>query len=486
MSGSAGVGTIAWMAAKGGHTDVVRIALTAVGAAVATVALLAATAVVYIGPDDGPYSSNLLMEPGLHQGVVIALVLLCIPVLAFVGQCSRIGAPARDRRLAAFRLSGATPRDVVKVVGAETGLAAGIGSLLGLGCYLVGRVVLDHTEPGTYLRTTRPDPNVIQTEQVTGTVRSLPTDVLPPWWALVLVVVLIPFGAALFSQLALRRVTVSPFGVVRRERTRPPRTFPWVLFIVGATGMALFSVLTEAVGLGEDSIGVQAVVFVALFLAASVGLIVGTAAVAGRIGQTIAARTGQPALLIAGRRLAASPFSSSRANAVVLLVVLLGGVTQGVPANILSGVPPDETFYLDTLNLVNLVLAIGLALAAAGVLVNAAEAVVTGRKTLAALTAAGTPRAVLRRSLLLESLLPLVPTTLLAAAAGVLAARGVFGTTHTVYWRGPSPVLVDVPVPWLELGALVLGALAVTTVMAAVALLFVRRSTDPRELRVTA
>ena len=34
------------------------------------------------------------------------VVLLCLPVLGFVGQCSRIGAPGRDRRLAALRLQG--------------------------------------------------------------------------------------------------------------------------------------------------------------------------------------------------------------------------------------------------------------------------------------------------------------------------------------------------------------------------------------------
>jgi len=488
MSGSPGVGTIMWMAARGGRTDIVRIALTAAGAAVATVALLGAAAVIYIGPDDGPYSSELLIQPGLHQGVVIALVLLCIPMLAFVGQCSRIGAPARDRRLAAFRLSGAGPRDVVKVVGAETGLAAGLGSLLGLGVYLVGRVLLDNPTTQTYMRITRTSTGTTGRSD-RGPVRSLPTDVLPPWWVLALVVVAIPLGAAVFSQVALRRVTVSPFGVVRRVHTRPPRTLPAVLFVVGVAGMASFSVLVKATELDDASISLLAASFVALFLITSIGLIVGTAAIASRIGQFIAARSGHPALLIAGRRLAASPFRSSRANAVLLLVVLIGGATQGVRAAFLAMVGTDDPFYLETLNLVNVVLAIGVGLAAAGVLVNAAEAVVTGRQNLAALTAAGTPRAVLRRSLLLESLLPLAPTTLLAAAAGVLAARGVFGTTTTEYRqtrRREFVTVIDIPVPWTELSVLVAGTLAVTAVMVATAFLFIRRGTDPRELRVSA
>jgi hypothetical protein len=492
MSSSPGAGTILWMAARGGRADAARIALTAVGAAVATVAVLAAAAVVYIGPDDGPYSSELLMQPGLHQGVVIALVLLCVPVLAFVGQCSRIGAPDRDRRLAAFRLSGAAPRDVARVVGAETGLAAGLGSLLGLGGYLVGRVLLDEPVTGAYTRRVEVSPGSISFERTTGEVRSLPTDVLPPWWLLAVVVIIIPVGAAAFSQLALRRVTVSPFGVVRRQQTRPLRTVPAVLFVAGTAGMALFSVVVKAAGPSDASTKLLAVGFVMLFLVASVGLILGIATIAAWVGHFAAARTGRPALLIAARRLAASPFRASRVNAVLLLVVLIGGATQGVRAAFLTMVrlvDPEDTFFLETLNLVNLVLAVGVALAAAGVLVTAAEAVVTSRSNLAALTAAGTPRSVLRRSLLLESLLPLAPTTVLAAACGVLAARGVFGTTTTDYrqvGRREFVRVVEIPVPWLELGALVAGTLVVTALMAAATFPFMRRSTDPRELRVTA
>lgn len=107
--GRAGTRTVLWLAARGGRTDRTRIALTATMSALAAVALLCAATVAVIGAEDGPYTSQLLSEAGLHRGVVIAFVLLAVPVLALVGQCSRVGAPARDRRLAAYRLAGATP-----------------------------------------------------------------------------------------------------------------------------------------------------------------------------------------------------------------------------------------------------------------------------------------------------------------------------------------------------------------------------------------
>ena len=108
------------------------------------------------------------------------------------------GAPGRDRRLASLRMAGATPADVSRIAAVESGLAAAAGAIAGLVAYLVARQLLDAaTGPA------------LQRELV------LPTDVLPPWWTLLAVVAGLPAAAALFSALALRRVAISPFGVVR-------------------------------------------------------------------------------------------------------------------------------------------------------------------------------------------------------------------------------------------------------------------------------
>lgn len=494
MRAGPSLATVVWMAARCGRADKVRITMTTACSTAAMLALLSATAVAWIGPDDGPYTSQLLMEPGLHQGVVMAAVLLSIPVLALVGQCSRIGAPARDRRLAAYRLAGASAHDVARVAVAETFLSAGIGSLLGLAGYLFGRVLLDGplTVVAGYTERTvsrsGPDSESIVSRDVVGSVHLLPTDSVAPWWVLALTVAALPCGAALLGRLALRRVVVSPLGVSRRQATMALRGLPAALFVAGTAGLAGFSGLRAALGTDDEPLVPLAVVMTALFLATSIGLLLGIAAISSYIGERAASRTRHPALLIAGRRLAAAPFTSSRANAVVLLVVLVGGVTQGVRAAILTQTATSgEPIYRETLDLVNLVLLAGLVIAAGGVLVHVAETVVTGRQSFAALVATGTPRSVLRRSLLLEAVLPLVPTTVVAAAAGLLAARGVFGTTYTRSGgtvRRETVQVVAVPVPWLELSALVGVALGVTALMAVGALTLVRRGTDVRELRV--
>ncbi|MCD5310606.1 hypothetical protein [Kineosporia babensis] len=56
------------------------------GAGWGTLSLLAAATVAATGEGDGPYTSDLLNQTGLHPGIVIAFLLLCIPALAFAAR----------------------------------------------------------------------------------------------------------------------------------------------------------------------------------------------------------------------------------------------------------------------------------------------------------------------------------------------------------------------------------------------------------------
>ncbi len=485
-----------WLALKGGRSDVVRIALTAAGSAVGTLALLSAATVISIGPEDGPYSTRVLAEPGLHQGVVAALVLLCIPVLTFVGQCSRIGAPARDRRLAAIRLAGGTPRDVTRVACGETGLAAGVGAIVGLLLYLFGRALLGSTVETYTAITEIPSGESgvfagIEYQSVTGPVLALPTDVLPPLWTIATLVLLIPLAAAAFTRSALRRVTISPFGVTRHRSSRPPRLLPAILFGVGVLALALVATVVRTFDLDLGSSAIPAVAALLLLLITSAGLVLGNAALAGAIGGFVAPRARRPAVLIAARRLTADPYAASRAFAALLLTVLVGSGAQGVRAFILASTDPSDPFHASTLDLVDLVIVVAVVVASLGLLVVAAEGIVARRRSLAALSAAGTPVGVLRRAVLAEVLLPLLPSAVLAAAAGLFAARGLFGTTFVAYDYSStgqilSRTVTAIPVPWAPLGALVGGTIAVTLLATALSLLFLRGSIDPAELRAAA
>lgn len=480
------------LALAGGRADGMRIGLTALGAAGAAVALLVAASVAVIGPNDGPYPYEVLTQPGLRPGVVVVMLLLCVPILVFVGLCTRVGAPARDRRLAALRMAGATPAEVRRVVWVETGLSAGLGSLVGGAAWLVGGAVVQPSPQ--VVRTDSTDGGgVIFSELVTAPAYPLPVDVAVPWWLLVLCLALVPAGATLSARVAMRRVGLSPFGVVRHERSRPPALAPAVLVLVGFVGLAAWTPIAASTGLSlEQGLGAYAGVSAALFVVTLVGLVFGAASIASLLGRLLAPRTGSPALLIASRRLMAAPFTASRAAAAVTFAVLLGAAVQGTRANILLQTSAAaDTFYADTFDLLDGVLALGIVIAAAGLLVITAEGIVTRRRTLAGLTAAGAPRRTLAAAVVLETVLPLVPTVLLAATAGLLAARGFFGSSVQVYDSSgiagdPEARMVGVPVPWVELGTLAGGTIAVVLVVTASALVFLRRSTNISEVRAAA
>lgn len=507
------------LALVGGHSDGVRIGLTAACAALASVAVLCAAIVGAVsggepGSTPAPYSNPLLNEAGLRPGVVFTLAVLCVPVLFLVGQAARFGAPARDRRLAALRMAGASPGQTSLLVAVETGLATLLGSVLGLVAVLVGRVLLD-------------DPDS------TG-IRPLPTDITVPDWAVFAVLVVLPGLGAGLSVLALRRVRLTPFGVVRRRRTRPPRAALAVLVLAGIAGLVVLAPLREAIS-GSTSFLVFGAVFLAVVLVIAVSLVLGAAAISAAIGTRVAARASRPDLLIAARRLAEDPFGASRALGALFVCIFVAVGVAGVREWLLGSVianrqingepipddpetlaaDPTYNFHQGAFDLVQLAMTVAIAIAAAAVLVALVEQIVERRRTLAALVAAGTPRPVLVRAGMLQIALPLIPGVVVAAMAGWLGVRGLFGWEVTARGGGYSTCtappgldmaaaqaycedpahLVAIPertvtlglgVPWDSLAVLGGGAVLGTLLLSGVSLLLLRSSTDLAELRAAA
>lgn len=506
------------LALTGGRSDRLRIALTALGTAAAALLLMAAVNVIDIrtlgapGPptgtvaatfDDGMffvgspgdfdelvdqiaedrgvpvdevpyreydagsdsfqfnsyerYGNALLDEPGLHVGVVAAALALLVPLVLFVGQCARIGAPHRDRRLAAFRMAGATPRQAALVAVAESSLAAIAGALVGVAAFAA-------------LRTLDP-----QTRNAARRLR-WPSDIAIPLWQYALVAAALPALVAVGTRVALRKVSISPFGVLRRRPAGAPAVLPALLFALGMVTLAGIDTIVRLVG--EPGNWVLVVAFTGLVMVV-VGLSAGSAAIAQKLGRAMLHTTSSPAVLLAGRRADHSPFQTSRPAAAVLLAVLIASAVAQTRVNFLAATDPGDTLYASTFDLLNLVLAIGMALSVAGLAVVAAESVVSRRRTLAALVASGTPRATIGRSILIESSIAIVPLAPVAAAAGTFASRTLFGTTVD----DNNGRKIAVAIPWASLSITVIGTILAALAVAAIGLLFLPASTSPTELR---
>ncbi|MFU8872238.1 FtsX-like permease family protein [Micromonospora sp. SL4-19] len=499
------------LALAGTRTDLARVALTALSAALAILAGLAALTVLAIPTPPATagnenrwseqYANQLLVEPGLRGGTAFALLLLVIPVLGLAGQCARLGAPARDRRLAALRLAGATPGQVTLVAMAETGLASLLGTLAGLAGYLAGHRLLH-----------RPDAH--------GRL-PLPTDVYPPTAGMAALVLGLPVVAALVTALMLRRVATTPFGVVRKVRTRGPWPWPGLLIILGLAAFAAF----RPVGIWYDQrhsqppLWLPPTLLVGGGLAAMIGVVTGTGWISHTAGRLLHRYTRRPAALLGARRLMADPWAGSRTFAALLAALIFGAGAAGFRAYFLAmveldgrtgaGMPSPDDFYLGTMDLIDLAVAVAMTIAAGGLLVALVEGIIARRRAYAALVATGVPRGTLGRSILWQSLAPAVPAIAIALTVGLLLIRGALGSpssggfsqetcdasaalcsdpaTRAQYVRTEwVPEMTMVPhVPVEQLAWLAAGALVAVLATAGVGLLFLRSSTAVEELRTT-
>ncbi|MDG4827889.1 ABC transporter permease [Solwaraspora sp. WMMD1047] len=515
--------TLVRLALAGTRTDTLRVLLTGFSAALAALVLLAAFTVLAIptpplDPENWTanhsthYTFNLLIEPGLRPGLAITLLLFSIPVLALAGQCARLGAPARDRRLAAIRLAGATPGQAVAVAATETGLASLLGAAAGLGAYLLGRQLLHRPTADGRL--------------------PLPTDVLPAPPVLVAVVLGLPLVAGLAAALLLRRVALTPAGVVRRvRRTGSPGWWPGLLI---AIGLGTFAGLEPALRwLGERGASVPGALLALILLVgglvAMIGVVLGTGWISYTAGRILHRYARRPATLLAARRLTDDPWSGSRVFAALLACVVFGAGAIAARAHfvtsnradaqrqrmseIADGVAPgtyawSNPFYLQTIDLIDVAVLVALVIAAGGLVVMLAEQIVSRRWTYASLVATGVPRGVIGRAILWQAVTPMLPAILVALAVGSALSRGYLGDVQSgggstefcdadaavcadPVARQPYLRIVEDPVVWhavdLAIGRLAVfgaGAFGAVLVTVAIGLLFLRPSTAVEELRV--
>jgi hypothetical protein len=426
-----------------------RIALTAFGALPATGFALAA---VVLASMEGQYrvsvGNGLLDRPGERSGVIVALLLLLVPVFGFLGQCARIGAVHRDRRLAGLRLAGASPWQVRRIAAAETGLACAVGSAVA--SVFSALMVLTQWQ----------DPPALA------------------WAGIAAVAVAVPVLGALVSVLALRRVVASPLGEVRRVR-RHAR--PGLLFLLAALAFVAVAVGSLVRLADEPRPGPEGPLTVlAGVVVVGMGAVWLVGAVSGLLGRRLAARTDSPAVLIAAERLRDDPWAAARTHAAVLLVTVVGTGFAGIRHVFMEVLDSDKhlaedrSFYETGLNLTAAAIGVALLIVLGALAVGTAESLAARRRGLAAQTAAGVPQRVLGRALLLETALPLAPALLLAGLGGMVIGTGYASLTDDVVGSLPWEGLL-VPV----------AVYAVCLLAAATSLPLLRRTVRPAELRYT-
>ncbi|WP_327345743.1 FtsX-like permease family protein [Streptomyces europaeiscabiei] len=427
-----------------------RVTLTGLGAALATGFAMAAGVLTSL---DGHYrvgmAHGLLDNVGERSGVIVTLLFLLVPVLGFLGQCTRVGAVHRDRRLAGLRIAGASPGQVRRIAALETGVACLAGSLVATVFFVL------------FLLREWQNPTVVA------------------WFVIALVALGVPVLGAIASVLALRRVVASPLGWVRRVTPSTGRGPGWVF--LGAVALLVVAALLAVVGttrnMPDRSAGQAPLIVCGALLAVGAGAVLLSGLVSKLTGRLLAARTGNPAVLIAAERLLDDPWAAARTHAAVIMGAVVGSGYIGVRQALLAEIDKHDyladraDFYITGLNFTAAAILVGLAVTLFGLAVGTAESLATRRRGLAAQVAAGVPYEVLGRAMLLETALPLAPSVLVAGVGGTVIAVAYASLVGGTFVLPFGALLVPVAV----YGACLLAA--------ATSLPLLRRTVRPAELR---
>ncbi|GIG68630.1 FtsX-like permease family protein [Phytomonospora endophytica] len=266
------------------------------------------TAPAYIADFSGTTSVNASIYDLLLK---MATAMVVAPLLIFGAAAARLTVARRDTRLAALRLIGATPGQVVAMTVAEAVLTAAVGAVLGALVYAAGFAGL---------------------AQIPMQGDSWFTSDLwvGPLWLLG-VLVAVPLLTGFSAVVGLRRVVVSPLGVAQRQT---PPGIRAVRLIALAAALVAASLVTAGAGAM-----VIMVVLGAVFLAIN---LVGPWVV-GIIGRISAAFARGPARLLAARRLVDDPRAAWRTVAGVALTGFVAGFVGLLSPGVLDDEVGDRT-----------------------------------------------------------------------------------------------------------------------------------------------
>ncbi|GGQ12545.1 hypothetical protein [Streptosporangium pseudovulgare] len=440
--------TVVRMLARGrSRRERARGRLMAAGAAFATVLLCAAAHLTALRLDARRGALGVLTEKEPRLMVALTLALLAVPAAAFIYQVSRLATATRERRLAALRLAGATPREVRLTGAAESGWSALAGGSLGAAAYLLAALVA----------------------------RWSLGDVVPVrpllWTPVVLAAVVL--GGALSGLRAGRHVVASPLGVVRRARPRGPRARDLALVALGVALLA--AALT---GKGRFFLGGKYGAVVAIAAGAVLllfGLVLATALLIRMAARRAGRGTSAPETLLAARMVEADPRAWARALSVVGLTVFFGSAVGAQQA--LTVFQSDLTaFQVASYALLYLALLTAMVTSAGALVAHQAEALLDHRRSFTVLAASGVPVPALGRVLTRQALVAALPVCVVSAVAG---AGVVVLLLAELYARRPGALAVSVAGAAAMAGIGVLAAVLV----ARAARPILRRWVRPEELR---
>ncbi|WP_405006680.1 hypothetical protein OHV13_23595 [Kitasatospora purpeofusca] len=246
--------------------------------------------------------------------LVVGIIAVLTPVLLFLASCARLSAATRDRRLAALRLLGLTPRQTQVVNAGETAVVSALGVVLGLAVF---EALLPAASSWT----------------VAG-YGWFSADLQPPLWQTALLLLAVPVLAVCVGAVAVRRAT----GVTRAARVdalpKPLSSWRLVPLVLGAA-LSGYAALSPPPETGDPNTAMLLVTGAGLLLT-FVGVATATALIARSIGVLLGRLARSIAVLLGARRLEVEAATATRVVTGLVLLVFAGTLGQSVFASVES------------------------------------------------------------------------------------------------------------------------------------------------------
>jgi hypothetical protein len=237
-----------------------------------------------------------VFTPFFRYAFGVGVLAVLFPMLVLISTATRLAADRREERFAALRLVGGTPADIRVIASVESVVSAFCGAAAGIVIFLLVRPLL----AGAALIGTQ----------------YFESQLTPTVWGYLAMLVGVPVAAAVAALISLRRVQISPLGVSRRARRKPPTLWRLTILVIGI-GLYAYGLSKTT----HKSIGAPAYPGLLITM---VGLVVAgpwLTSVASRLfGRLI---PGSSALL-STRRLADHPNTAFRSVTGLVLAVFLG------------------------------------------------------------------------------------------------------------------------------------------------------------------
>lgn len=251
--------------------------------------------------------------------VLVAASAIVLPIWLFVATVTRLSAATRETRLAAVRLAGATQSQLRLLAATEVGVAAALGTWLGVPLQLALRPALANG--------------------VIGGLQMFPSDLTPPTVVTATILLALPALAIVMSTTTMRRLLVSPLGVTRHVRTTHAG-WRWILVLAAGLGVLAWAASHHDAlkRLGDTS---TAIIVGGSLMCVGLGLVGSATWSAWAIARRFAGSAPSVATMLGFRRLEAEPGSVSRVvGGVALMIALVGVIQSGLLGVERSAGPP--------------------------------------------------------------------------------------------------------------------------------------------------